>query len=106
MVKPMLRNKRLKKKFSRTPGGKVSMTYSRKGKIVHRCSMCGTPMSSVKSIGPKSGKTQSRIYGGNLCHACLSMVLKYAARIKSNALKIEGVPIRYRELVKTAAGKL
>jgi ribosomal protein L34E len=105
MVRPMLRNRRLKKKLSRTPGGRVSMTYSRKGKIVHRCSLCGMPMTSVKSIGPKSGKTQSRIYGGNLCHACLSTVLKYAARVRSKALKTEDVPIRYRELVRTAAGK-
>jgi large subunit ribosomal protein L34e len=106
MTKPMLRNKRFRKSQKRTPGKRKSRIYSAKRTGAHRCALCGTPMTSVTSTGPKSSKTQSRIYGGNLCHACLSAVLKYAARVKSGAFKASDVPIRYRELATKAQVKI
>ena len=99
MSKPRVRTKRIIKRSKRTPGNRISITYEKKGKVRHRCNLCGIVMNSVKSTGAKSGKTQTRIYGGNLCHACLEAVLKYSAKVKCKAMKIEEVPIKYRVLI-------
>jgi ribosomal protein L34E len=101
MTSPKFRNSRLKKNARRTPGGRIAVKYTTKGKPVHKCSICGRILRNVDS-----GKRQSRAYGGSLCHTCLSDVMKYAARVKCKAIKAEEVPIRYRELINTVAKKI
>ena len=106
MSKAKNRTKRIIKKPRRTPGNRVSVLYLKKGKIRHKCYLCGAVMSSVKSFGPKSSKTQTRIYGGSLCHRCLETVLKYSAKVKSKAMKLGEVPIKYRVLIGRTVEKL
>ncbi|MCX6773675.1 MAG: hypothetical protein NTY68_01600 [Candidatus Micrarchaeota archaeon] len=106
MSRARVRTKRIITKAKRTPGNRISERYLKKGKERNRCNACGIVMSSVTSKGPKSGKTQTRIYGGNLCHSCLETVLKYSARVKSKAIKIEEVPIKYKMLIIKAVEKL
>jgi ribosomal protein L34E len=106
MSKTSARTKRIIKRVKRTPGNRLSTRYLKKGTEKNRCNACGIVMSSVTSKGPKSGKTQTRIYGGNLCHSCLETVLKYSARVKSKAMKIEEVPIKYKVLIVKAVERL
>ena len=106
MPKPRTRTRRLIKKAKRTPGKRISVRYVKKGGARQRCSACGTVMGSIRSSGAKNKKAQARIYGGNLCHPCLGQVLKYGARVKSKAIKLEEVPIKYRGLIGKAVEKL
>jgi ribosomal protein L34E len=106
MSKTSARTRRIIKMVKRTPGNKLSTRYVKKGRERNRCSACGTVMSSVKSKGAKSGKTQTRIYGGNLCHSCLETVLKYSAKVKCKAMKIEEVPIKFKHLIGKAVENL
>jgi ribosomal protein L34E len=101
MTKTKFRNSRLKKNSRRTPGGRIAVKYTTKGRSFQKCSICGTEMGLAEC-----GKRQARAYGGNLCHCCSSTVMKYAARAKSKAINAEEIPIRYRELVNTVAKKI
>jgi ribosomal protein L34E len=106
MTRTRERTGRIIAKTKRTPGNKLSTRYLKKGKERNRCNACGIVMNSVKSTGAKSGKTQTRIYGGNLCHSCLETVLKYGAKVKCKAMKIEEVPIKYKHLIIKIVEKL
>lgn len=70
----------------RTPGGITRVHYEKLRLYKVRCSICGTLLNGVPrdySIirgGPKSSKRPERLYGGQICHKCLEMLLKVNIR--------------------------
>jgi large subunit ribosomal protein L34e len=87
MPRPSLRSRSLRKIKLRIPGGASVVHYLRRNPSKAKCRICGKTLhgiptkrpSRMKNI-PKSNKTVSRAYGGNLCPACTKQVFKNKAR--------------------------
>jgi len=86
MPRPALRTRSKKRKRHSLPGGRSKVLYKKEKTSNPRCSNCGRYLtflphstSKIRKL-PKSQKKISRIYGGQLCHACLRDLLKQTAR--------------------------
>jgi len=84
---PRHRSRTYKKRFVRTPGGRVAIHYKEKKVGPARCAMCGGQLSGVPRLRPsklralpKSSRAPNRPYGGYLCPTCARRVITEAAR--------------------------
>ena len=83
MLPAKTKSRSFRRKNIRPPGGKLVIHYSRRAPAKLKCSNCkkelhGIPRkisSKFKNL-PKSKKTVSRPYGGNLCSICSRIKLK------------------------------
>ncbi|MCS7131446.1 MAG: 50S ribosomal protein L34e [Hadesarchaea archaeon] len=87
MPMPRHRSRTYKKRFVRTPGGRVVIHYKEKKAGPAKCAMCGRQLGGVPRLRsselrslPKSARAPNRPYGGHLCPTCTRQVIKEAAR--------------------------
>ena len=87
MVEPRLRSRSLKRKYTRTPGGKSVIHYRRKKSSKAKCAVCKSPLSGVPALRPsefrklpKSKRRPNRPYGGNLCSRCMRKLIRQRIR--------------------------
>ncbi|PLJ77578.1 50S ribosomal protein L34e [Infirmifilum sp. SLHALR2] len=84
MVRPALRSRTRKRKIVRTPGGRHVLRILDKKHDYPKCAVCGAPIRGVPKLTTREErggvKMPTRIYGGYLCHRCLKLGIKVAAR--------------------------
>ena len=87
MPRPSLRSRSLRKVKLRIPGGASVVHYLRRNPSKARCASCNSILNGVASERPtkqknlpKTQKTVSRAYGGNLCPDCTKEAMKTKAR--------------------------
>ena len=109
MVKPSERRK--KKKFRRTPGGKTNRVSLKKRPSAKKCQLCGSKLSGTLS-GRKevkaslSQKRPSAPFAGRLCNVCRAVVMEEALKVKLGVKKEEEVEPRLRGAVSEALKKI
>jgi len=86
-VRPSLRSTTHARIKIRTPGGRVVIHLRERKKDLPVCSICGKPLRGVQGgssvelrKGSRSSKRPNRTFGGTICHACLSNLIKVEAR--------------------------
>jgi len=109
MVQPSERRK--KKKFVRTPGGKSKKVYFKRKDSEKKCAVCkntvaGTLKASKEAKASKSKKTPSALFGGELCNTCRARVIDEAIKVREGIKKEEKVELRIRNYVKQVQKKL
>ena len=109
MVAPSERRK--KKKFKRTPGGKVKKTSIKKRGSRKKCALCSKPLSGTlrgrkERKASKSKKRPSAPFAGVLCNNCRSLVFEEAFKVKAGVKGMEGVELRIRGYVEEALKKV
>lgn len=88
MPRPQLRTRRLRRQVLRLASGSGLTVHYRRAKVgASSCIRCGRVLSGVPakrsselSRLSKSSKRPQRMFGGQLCHACLQESLKTAVR--------------------------
>ncbi len=109
MVQPSERRK--KKKFVKTPGGKTKKIYFKRKDSEKKCAVCdnivaGTLKASKEAKASKSEKAPSVMFGGQLCNTCRARIIDEAIKVKEGIKKEETVELRIRDFVKQAQKKL
>ena len=102
------------KKFTRTPGGKVSIHYFKGKASKHSCALCGsqlhgTPHGRRKSGVAKLSKTERRpssAFGGVLCGNCREVIFTEAIKVKSKVKDIREVSFKSKKYVEMAMAKV
>lgn len=78
-MKPMHRSRSWKRKRVVTPGGTNKLTFRRAKKGKPHCPSCGQELHGVATEGKLSEKRTNRPFGGQLCSACMRLLLKQEA---------------------------
>jgi len=102
MPLPKNRSTSMRKVHVRIPSGKT-IHYRRRVKVKrHSCAITGAKLQAVNSKHgmAKSKSRPNRKFGGNLSSAASSRVIKFAARVKEGAMKLEDVDVRLLSHVK------
>lgn len=67
-----------RKRILKTPGGKLTISYTKKPASKPKCGDCGNCLAGVKAVRPhklaimsKRNKVVSRAYGGSRCGDCV-----------------------------------
>lgn len=78
MPEPKYRTRKWKKKWVRTPGGELIISYRKPKPKIAKCSNCKKPLFGIPRERPykmrnlaKTKKRPERAYGGYLCGKCL-----------------------------------
>ncbi|MCK5631116.1 50S ribosomal protein L34e [Candidatus Bathyarchaeota archaeon] len=84
MPRPSLRTRSRKRKSQTLPGGRRKISYMKERVAALKCRICGgkrarTSNSKIRKL-TRSQKRVSRIYGSNVCHACLRKSIRQATR--------------------------
>lgn len=85
-MKPMYRSGSWKKRYVRTPGGRVSVHFKRRKPKIAHCAMCGRPLNGIPRERPsgmrKLAKTEKRPERPmpHLCPVCMRKVMKAQVR--------------------------
>ncbi|MCD6559736.1 50S ribosomal protein L34e [Palaeococcus sp. (in: euryarchaeotes)] len=85
-MKPMYRSRSWRRKYVRTPGGRVTIHFERRKPKVAHCAMCGRPLNGIPRGRPseigKLSKTQKRPERPmpHLCPECMRKVIKAQVR--------------------------
>jgi ribosomal protein L34E len=95
---PRFRSKSVRKIRRKTPKG-VSVRFERKKRKGARCALCGVKL-AYGSESAKSKRKPSRKFAGVLCARCSFEVLKLAAKVKANHMKLDEIEMRKRRFVK------
>lgn len=86
MPRPALRSRSLRRTYVRTPGGITKIHHDRLKHVRVTCPICGRELNGVpwdiKALrsSAKTEKRPERIYGGCICHSCLSTLIKLSVR--------------------------
>ena len=101
MPKPMHRSRSLRRLSRVTPKGRNTVHYERRTKSLPHCAICAAELNgiSLKRYGGKSRRTNARRFGGVLCSACSSGVIKSASRIEQGEMKLNDIGIKQRAFV-------
>ncbi|BCS91008.1 MAG: 50S ribosomal protein L34e [Candidatus Micrarchaeota archaeon] len=101
MVKPFQRSNSLARRDVVSPKGRHLIHFVRRHNKLPHCGVCGKELNGVgyKTSGGKTRMRPERIFGGVLCHECVSEVLKYTSRVEQKEMKIDDIPIKYRGYV-------
>jgi len=109
MVKPSERRK--KKKFRRTPGGKTKRVSVKKRPSAKKCQLCGNKLSGTLS-GRKEAKASlsqkrpSALFAGGLCNVCRAVAVEEALKVKLGVKKEEDIELRLKGAVSGALKKI
>jgi ribosomal protein L34E len=96
MTVPKNRSNSVRKVFVRTQKGKLAVHYSRRVKgMKHFCALCLGPLTGVST-----GRAPNRKFGGNLCSACSSRVLRLRSRVNTGLMQLSDVEVRMLKYVK------
>ena len=78
-----LKSRTFRRIFKKTPGGKTKLHYTLRKPKKAKCAKCGDVLKGITNERPKkmqnipkSQKTVSRPYGGNLCSRCMRKTIK------------------------------
>ncbi len=92
MVSGRFKSRTFRRIFKKTPGGKTVLYHVLRKPKKARCAECGDVLKGISRERPKkmqnipkSQKTVSRPYGGNLCSECMRKIIK--EKIKNNLIK-------------------
>ncbi len=87
MPRGAYRSRSLKRKYVRTPGGRIVIHYFKRRPNPAKCALCKRELHGVPRLRPsklrqlpKSLRKPTRPFGGNLCPKCLEKLLKKAVR--------------------------
>jgi len=88
MVTGRFKSRTFRRVFRKTPGGRTVKHYKLRKPAKAKCSGCGDVLkgiargrpSRMKNL-PKSQKTVSRPYGGNLCSKCMRQAIISKIRV-------------------------
>ena len=87
MPRRALRTRSLRRKYVRTPGGRIVLHYFKKRPNPAKCAICKKELHGVPRLRPaklrqlpKSSKRPTRPYGGTICSTCLQKLIKNAVR--------------------------
>ncbi|MHA1751204.1 MAG: 50S ribosomal protein L34e [Candidatus Helarchaeota archaeon] len=87
MPEPRYRSRSKARKIIKTPGKRIKIHYRRRRYSTDKCAICKKELHGMASRVPKKrrkyAKTRrrpNRIYGGNLCPACLKSALIESVR--------------------------
>jgi large subunit ribosomal protein L34e len=82
-MKPMYRSRSWRRKYVRTPGGRVVVHFERRKPKIAHCAICGRPLHGVPRLRPvdlrklpRTMRRPERPYGGYICPSCLARLLK------------------------------
>lgn len=78
-MKPSHKSHSWKRQAVVTPGGNNKLRFTREEKGAPHCPSCGQQLPGVATEGTASQKRTNRPYGGQLCSACMRMVLRQEA---------------------------
>lgn len=112
MPKPSERTK--KKKFRRTPGGRVAIHYSGGKPGKHSCAICGSILhgmphgKSVSKLGKlsKSEKRPEAIFAGTLCSKCRTAAVENAVKVREGFKELNKVALDSRGYVEALIKKM
>ncbi|MFH1285657.1 MAG: 50S ribosomal protein L34e [Candidatus Micrarchaeota archaeon] len=102
MPLPKNRSNSMVKRERKTPGGRISTIYSRrKKKPLVRCGICKRVLTGVsnKRGASKTERKPSRLFGGMLCHRCVSRIIQQRARIENGEITKEEIEVRFKRYV-------
>lgn len=87
MPRPSERTRSRKRAFKPSPGGKMGTRLKNEIGAFSRCISCGRQLAGLSNSSSlktrmlnKGKKSVWRPYGGQLCHNCLKVALKQAAK--------------------------
>ena len=87
MIKKQRISRKMRRVYTKTPGGQTGLTYKRPKTSKHICANCGANLAGVPNQipskvkkTPKSYRRPERPYGGYLCPKCLKQKLKQKIR--------------------------
>ncbi len=101
MPQPKNRSRSVRRLSRVTPSGRNVVHYRRReGKLPH-CAICKAELNGIPAGGGKgkSTRSNSRKFGGVLCSACTSQVIKLGSRIENGEMKMSEIGIRQRQYV-------
>lgn len=83
MVSGRYKSRTFRRVFVKNPGGKTKLTYRLRKPKGAKCAKCGDTLKGIARERPKkmqnmpkSQKTVSRPYGGNMCSRCTRQTIK------------------------------
>ena len=87
MVSGRFKSRTFRRVFKKTPSGKNKIDYKLRKPKKAKCGKCGALLKGIarerptkmKNL-PKTKKTVSRPYGGNLCSKCMRLIIKQKAK--------------------------
>ena len=102
------------KKFTRTPGGRVSIHFFKGKAAKHSCALCGnqlhgTPHGRRKSGVSKLSKSERRpssAFGGVLCGGCREIIFTEAIKVKGKMKDIRDVSMKSKKYVEMAMARV
>ena len=87
MVSGRFKSRTFRRIYKKTPGGKTVLKHVLRKPKKAKCAKCGNLLKGIVRERPikmrnlpKSQKTVSRPYGGNLCSTCMRQVIKEKAK--------------------------
>ncbi|MDH5690848.1 MAG: 50S ribosomal protein L34e [Candidatus Bathyarchaeota archaeon] len=87
MPEPSRRARSKKRRQTKSSGGQTVIHYRKEKPSVPRCSSCGQALAGLPRLEPSklsklpgNQRRVERMYSGNLCHGCLRILLRQAAR--------------------------
>jgi len=94
----------------KTPGGKTVTHYKKQKPGFAICAICKKPLHGLPRVIPvrvksltRTDLTVQRPFGANLCSHCSREILIWRARVKHKLLRVDEIPISYKEFVKIGA---
>ena len=83
-----------------TPKNRHVLHFERKAAKIPKCPICRKELNGISSKNRgRSTVTNARKFGGALCAACASNVIKLASRIEQGEMKLNDISIVERQYV-------
>ncbi len=75
--------------------------YRREKKGVPHCAICHAELNGIvpNAKGGKSRRTNSRIFGGNLCSKCTANIIMLGSRVERGEIKLDAIGMKERKYV-------
>ncbi len=88
------------KKAQRVTKSKRTVTHYRRAKAsMPHCAICGKELNGIAQKGPKTRRTNSRLFGGVLCASCTAEVIKLRSRVEQGDMKLTDIGMKQRAYV-------
>ncbi len=101
MPLPKNRSKKYRRVPRKTSKGTKIVFIRRRG-LKASCAICKANLAGV-GLGSKTQKSVSRKFGGHLCHACTSRIIKEVSRVREKAKSMDDVDLIYKSYVQQLA---
>lgn len=104
---PKDRSTSVKVKVRKTPKG-IKKIYVKDKKTNKRsCPICKSKLFGIGNENEnKTAKRVTRIFGGMICHKCVSEIIKEATRVREKIKNIDNVDISLRKYVEIVLKKV